>query len=135
MVNYYHRFIPNIATISSPLNRLLVGAKKRDKREIQWNIKTEKSFQDIKDAMAKATLLYHPSLDAKLALVTDCSDFAIGRVLQEISSDVLNLLVSFLRNSRLPNVNIQFMTESYWQHTVPYSILVPYWKLAFLPCM
>ncbi|GBM82791.1 hypothetical protein AVEN_139439-1 [Araneus ventricosus] len=37
--------------------------------------------------MAKATLLYHPSMDAKLALVTDCSDFAMGGVLQEISSD------------------------------------------------
>ncbi|GBL89934.1 Transposon Ty3-G Gag-Pol polyprotein [Araneus ventricosus] len=32
MVNYYHRFIPNIATILLPLNRLLVGAKKLDKR-------------------------------------------------------------------------------------------------------
>ncbi|GBO18941.1 Transposon Ty3-G Gag-Pol polyprotein [Araneus ventricosus] len=87
MVNYYHRLIPNIATILSPLNQLLVGAKKHDKREIQWNIETEKSFQDIRDAMAKATLLYHPSVDAKLALVTDCSDFAMGGVLQEISSD------------------------------------------------
>ncbi|GBN88517.1 hypothetical protein AVEN_198989-1 [Araneus ventricosus] len=37
--------------------------------------------------MAKATLLYHPSVDAKLALVTDCSDIAMGGVLQEISSD------------------------------------------------
>ncbi|GBN99004.1 Transposon Tf2-11 polyprotein [Araneus ventricosus] len=37
--------------------------------------------------MAKATLLYHPSVDAKLALVTDCSEFAMGGVLQEISSD------------------------------------------------
>ncbi|GBL58551.1 Retrovirus-related Pol polyprotein from transposon 17.6 [Araneus ventricosus] len=87
MVNYYHRFIPNIATILSSLNQLLVGAKKRDKREIQWNIETDKSFQGIRDTMAKATLLYHPSVDAKLALVTDCSDFAMGGVLQEISTD------------------------------------------------
>ncbi|GBN07811.1 Transposon Tf2-11 polyprotein [Araneus ventricosus] len=37
--------------------------------------------------MVKATLLYHPSVDTKLALVTDCSDFAMGGVLQEISSN------------------------------------------------
>ncbi|GBN91184.1 hypothetical protein AVEN_147958-1 [Araneus ventricosus] len=72
MVNYLNRFIPNIATILSPLNQLLVGAKNRDKREILWNIETEKSFQDIRDAMAKVTLLYHPSVDAKLAFVIDC---------------------------------------------------------------
>ncbi|GBN56755.1 Transposon Ty3-G Gag-Pol polyprotein [Araneus ventricosus] len=53
MVNYYHRFIPNIATILSSLNQLLVGAEKRVEREIQWNIETEKRFQDIRDAMAK----------------------------------------------------------------------------------
>ncbi|GBM88148.1 Transposon Tf2-6 polyprotein [Araneus ventricosus] len=116
MVNYYHRFIPNISTILSPLTHLLVGAKKRDKREVQWNIETEKSFQDIRDAMAKATLLHHPSLDAKLALATDCNDFAMGGVLQEISSNGPKPLGFF--SKKISPTQCKYSTyESYWQFT------------------
>ncbi|GBL92791.1 hypothetical protein AVEN_4503-1 [Araneus ventricosus] len=39
----------------------------------------------FKNCLADAKLLSHPSADAKLALVTDCSDFAIGGVLNEIT--------------------------------------------------
>ncbi|GBN90620.1 Transposon Tf2-6 polyprotein [Araneus ventricosus] len=105
MANYYHRFIPNIATILPPLNQLLVGENKCDKREVQWNIETEKSFQDIRDAMAKAAHLYHPSADSKLELGTDCSDFAMGEVLQEISSNCSRAL-GFSSKKLSPNIQL-----------------------------
>ncbi|GBN20197.1 Transposon Ty3-G Gag-Pol polyprotein [Araneus ventricosus] len=85
MVNFYHRFIPKIAEILAPLNAYLVGSKKRDKTKIKWNPETDASFDKIKKCLADATLLSHPSTDAKLALVTDCSDFAMGGVLNEIT--------------------------------------------------
>ncbi|GBN91913.1 hypothetical protein AVEN_49895-1 [Araneus ventricosus] len=37
--------------------------------------------------MAKATLLHHSSVDAILAFLTDCSDFAMRGMLKEISSN------------------------------------------------
>ncbi|GBN48413.1 Retrovirus-related Pol polyprotein from transposon 17.6, partial [Araneus ventricosus] len=67
------------------LNAYLVGSKKRDKTKIKWNPETDASFGKIKKCLADATLLSHPSTDAKLALVTDCSDFAMGGVLNEIT--------------------------------------------------
>ncbi|GBM74464.1 Transposon Ty3-G Gag-Pol polyprotein [Araneus ventricosus] len=84
MINFYHRFIPKIAEILAPLNAYLVGSKKRDKTKIKWNPETDASFDKIKKCLADATLS-HPSTDAKLALVTDCSDFAMGGVLNEIT--------------------------------------------------
>lgn len=87
MINFYHRFIPNIAVILAPLNQILSGAKKRDMRQIEWDTNLESSFENAKKAMAEATLLHHPSIDAKLSLVTDCSNIAMGAVLQEISAD------------------------------------------------
>ncbi|GBM80311.1 Transposon Ty3-G Gag-Pol polyprotein [Araneus ventricosus] len=85
MINFYHRFIPKIAEILSPLNAYLVGSKKRDKTRIKWNSETDASFDKIKKCLADATLSCHPSTDAKLALVTDSSDFAMGSVLNEIT--------------------------------------------------
>ncbi|GBM37261.1 Transposon Ty3-I Gag-Pol polyprotein [Araneus ventricosus] len=84
MVNFYHRFIPKIAEILAPLNAYLVGSKKRDNTKIKWNPETDASFHKIKKCLADATLS-HPSTDAKLALVIDCSDFAMGGVLNEIT--------------------------------------------------
>ncbi|GBN11248.1 Transposon Tf2-8 polyprotein [Araneus ventricosus] len=69
MINFYHRFIPKIAEILAPLNAYLVGSKKRDKTKIKWNPETDASFDKIKKCLADATLLSHPSTDAKLALV------------------------------------------------------------------
>ncbi|GBN33744.1 Transposon Ty3-G Gag-Pol polyprotein [Araneus ventricosus] len=85
MINFYHRFIPKINEILAPLNAYLVGSKKRDKTKIKWNPETDASFDKIKKCLAGATLFSHPSTNAKLALVTDCSDFAMGGVLNEIT--------------------------------------------------
>lgn len=84
MINFYHRFLPNIADILVPLNKLLAGVKKKDKRPVSWTPEAVTSFQKAKDAMAGATLLHHPSQNAQLALTTDCSDFAMGGVLHEV---------------------------------------------------
>ncbi|GBN42487.1 Retrovirus-related Pol polyprotein from transposon 17.6 [Araneus ventricosus] len=78
MVNFYHRFIPKIAEILSPLNAYLVGWEKKDKTKIKWNPETDASFDKIKMSLADATLLSHPLTDAKLALATYCSDFDMG---------------------------------------------------------
>ncbi|GBN62204.1 Transposon Ty3-G Gag-Pol polyprotein [Araneus ventricosus] len=85
MISFYHRFIPKIAEILAYLNAYLVGSKKRDKTKIKWNPETDASFDKIKKCLADATLLSHFSTDAKLALVTGCSDFAMGGVLNEIT--------------------------------------------------
>ncbi|GBN73263.1 Transposon Tf2-8 polyprotein [Araneus ventricosus] len=85
MINFYHRFIPKIAEILAPLNAYLVGSKKRDKTKIKSNPETDASFDKTKKCLAEATLLSHPSTDAKLTLITDCSDFAMERVLNEIT--------------------------------------------------
>ncbi|BHF77212.1 hypothetical protein SprV_0502031600 [Sparganum proliferum] len=60
MVNYYHRFLPHGATILQPLNSLLTHSKKT----LVMTEEAVKSFNDVKAALAKATLLAHPRSDA-----------------------------------------------------------------------
>lgn len=96
MVNYYRRFIKGLAEIVAPLNESLKGKLARNAR-IQWKTESYEAFGKTKDALANATMLVHPSLDKKLQLVTDASDWAIGAVLQEVHEDVVKPISFFSR--------------------------------------
>ena len=82
LVNFYHRFIPQCATILTPLNSLLKSTAKNS-RTLQWTPAATDAFQQIKDTLANVTLLVHPKPDAPVNVMTDASDVAIGAVLQQ----------------------------------------------------
>ena len=82
LVNFYRRFIPHCATLMQPLNELLTHP--RDKASaISWTEEALASFAATKDALANASLLCHPALDAPTSIMTDASDIAVGAVLQQ----------------------------------------------------
>ena len=81
MINFYHRFIPNCASIVQPLNSLL--SHKNAGKSLIWDDTTNTAFQTIKDTLANATLLVHPELNAPTCIMTDASDVAVGAVLQQ----------------------------------------------------
>ncbi|BHF76059.1 hypothetical protein SprV_0501915700 [Sparganum proliferum] len=74
MVNYYRRFLLYGATILQPLNSLLSHSKKT----LVMTEEAVRSFNDVKAALAKATLLAHPRSDAQLTLMTDASSTALS---------------------------------------------------------
>ena len=41
------------------------------------------AFKDVKDSLAKQTLLHHPIKDAPIAVTSDASDIAMGAVLEQ----------------------------------------------------
>ena len=73
LINFYHRFIPNCAQILQPLNNLL---STNSCKTIAWTEKTSKAFTDIKQALAQATLLFHPKPEAPTCIMTDASSVA-----------------------------------------------------------
>ena len=82
LVNFYHRFIPNGATILQPLHSLLKRTK-RPSDAPEWTEVTVAAFNNIKHALANASLLVHPTADAPTSVMTDASDIAVGAVLQQ----------------------------------------------------
>ena len=70
MVNFYHRFIPAAAQLMSPLFEALTSQTKT----LVWNNTMTQAFDNIKKALAKATLLAHPWHDAPISLTTVASD-------------------------------------------------------------
>ncbi|XP_076384356.1 uncharacterized protein LOC117225084 [Megalopta genalis] len=83
MVNFYRRFIPGAATLQAPLNLLLRGRKLKGNTPVQWTSEAESALENLKTALANATLLAHPSNDSRLSIMVDASDFALGATLQQ----------------------------------------------------
>ena len=79
LINFYHRFIPDIVR---PLHTLLATTK--TKQPLTWNDNTLKAFNDIKQAIANASLLSYPIPDAPTNIMTDASNTAVGAVLQQL---------------------------------------------------
>ena len=82
LVNFYRRFLPDCAAIMQPLNQLLSHPKDKS-TTLTWTDEAVSAFNKTKDALADATLLTHPKLDAPTCIMTDASDVAVGAVLQQ----------------------------------------------------
>ena len=79
MVNYYHRFLPHVASIMAPLYEVLKGKPKA----LTWGPPQDAAFQAAKTALSSATYLRFPAPGAPLLLSTDASDVAMGGVLEQ----------------------------------------------------
>ncbi|KFD55401.1 hypothetical protein M513_03741 [Trichuris suis] len=93
MLNFYRRFIPNLAVLLRPLDALVTSTR----GNIVWSRTSLHSFNAAKSALANATFLEHPDPTALLALMVDASDQAIGAVLQQRIGNTWRPLAFFSR--------------------------------------
>ena len=82
LVNFYRRFIPHCASLVQPLTDLLLP-KQTSADSFHLSEDALSAFQDVKTALAKATLLTHPDPSAPYCLMVDASNVAVGGVLQQ----------------------------------------------------
>uniref|UniRef100_H3A251 Gypsy retrotransposon integrase-like protein 1 n=1 Tax=Latimeria chalumnae TaxID=7897 RepID=H3A251_LATCH len=81
MLNYYHRFLPNISTILEPLHELL-----RKTTTWKWGPKEEQAFQKSKALLHSANLSVHDATK-ELILSCDASPYGVGAVLSHKMED------------------------------------------------
>ena len=98
LINFYHRFIPGCAGILHPLHTLLSSSTKN--ATLEWTPDSVSSFVNIKDALADASLLCHPHLNADTCIIVDASDVAVGAVLQQHINSVPCPISYFSRKLR-----------------------------------
>lgn len=94
LVNYYHRFLPNSATVLKPLNELL----EKD-REWDWTDKCEKAFEDTKTMITSDQVLTHYNPDLPVRLACDASPFGLGAVLSHVMPDGYERPIAFASRS------------------------------------
>ena len=82
LVNYYHKFLPNLATTLNPLNQLLEQGK-----QWNWTTECEEAFIKVKELIASDMVLTHYDPGRPLRLACDASPVGIGAVLSHIMDD------------------------------------------------
>ena len=82
LLNYYGKFIPNLATILHPLNDLLKADKKWE-----WTQDCSKAFSLAKEQLSSAEVLTHYDPKLPLNLATDASAYGIGAVVSHVFPD------------------------------------------------
>ncbi len=94
LINYYHRFLPDLATVLHPLHRLLIKDMKW-----KWDSKCEQAFKKAKDLIASDQVLTHydPSLPVQIA--TDASPYGLGAVLSHMMPDGSERPIAFASRS------------------------------------
>ena len=82
-VNYYHKFLLNLATKLQPLHSLL-------KQDTPWHWKKEQEtgfYTRVKSMVASDTVLTHYNPEKELRLATDASAYGLGCVLSHVMPD------------------------------------------------
>ena len=81
-INFYHRFLPGIASVLAPLHAL-VASVARPKSVLDWQDEHLQAFEESKSRLADSVCLAHPDPKAEIMLTTDASDVAVGAVLSQ----------------------------------------------------
>lgn len=79
IINYYHKFLPNLATVMQPLNALQSGGK--------WSEECEKAFEETKRLITSDELFTHYDPNLSIRLACNASPYGIGGVLSHIMKD------------------------------------------------
>ena len=82
MINYYSRFIKNLAELAGPLNVLL-----HKNTKFVWNNIQQQAFEKLKERLISAPIMSYPMKKGMFILDTDASDYGYGAVLSQLQED------------------------------------------------
>ncbi len=77
--NFYHRFIQNYSTLTSPLTNLLRNKPK----SLSWSPAAEEAFEKLKEAFTWVPILIHPDPERPLIVEVDASTTGVGAILSQ----------------------------------------------------
>ena len=88
--NWLREYIPDFATLSTPLSNLLAG-----KKTFKWTPEAQLAFENIQQKMREPLQLYRPAADLPYVLQTDTSDVGMSAVLYQPGPDGERRVVSY----------------------------------------
>ena len=97
LLNYYHKFLPNLATTLAPLHQLL-----HKETKWKWTQDHENSFQKAKSLLHSSSLLVHYDPVKPLSISCDASPYGLGAILSHQMDDGTELPVAFASRTLAP---------------------------------
>lgn len=87
LVQYYAKFIPNLASIMKPIYELLKNNVSNSSKAVNWNTTCENAFKLIKKLISQDIVLTHFDPSKTTILETDASDSGLSAVLLHRQAD------------------------------------------------
>ncbi|KAL0150485.1 hypothetical protein M9458_054302 [Cirrhinus mrigala] len=94
LLNYYGRFIPNIATLLKPLHKLLCH-----ENSWRWSTECQETFKRAKETLLKSKALTHFDPALPIQLACDASPYGVGAVLSHIMPNGQEKPIAFASRS------------------------------------
>ena len=82
LLNYYSKFIPNLASIVHPLNQLL-----RHNIKWKWSVDCAKAFSQAKKSLVSSQVLDHYNPELPIRMAADASAYGVGAVISHVYPD------------------------------------------------
>ena len=98
LVNYYGRFVPNLASGLHPLNWLL-----RKGAAWAWTKKSQEAFYSVKTVLGSQQVLAHYDLSLPLSMAADASAYGVGAVISQQCQDSSERPVAFASRTLTPS--------------------------------
>lgn len=87
LVNFVGKWIPNLATLTEPLRRLLrVNLGKQTNIEKLWKCEQDSAFQELKNALSKVRSLGYYNPQDRTQVIADASPVGLGAILIQHNS-------------------------------------------------
>ena len=97
LLNYYGKFLRNLASLLHPLNQLL-----RENQTWKWTPACVRAFQQAKEQLSKAPVLAHYDPNLPIQLAGDASQYGVGAVLSHILPDGSEHPIAFASRTLQP---------------------------------
>ena len=99
LTGYYRKFIPQYASIASPLTDLI---RKSEPNRVEWTPACAAAFAKLKTILCSAPVLRTPDFEKPFVLQTDASQRGVGAVLSQLDKDGADHPVAFFSRKLLP---------------------------------
>ena len=90
LAGYYRKFIPDFATIATPLTELTQKSAK-----FVWLDKHQQAFLSLKSYLCSAPILAYPQFTKPFIVQTDASDVGLGAILAQIDEEGKERVIAY----------------------------------------
>lgn len=94
LVNYLGKFIPNLATVSEPLRRLI-----KDNANFEWNTEQQKSFEMLKGCISEESTLGYYNINDRTQVIADASPVGLGSILIQFNDNGVPRVICYANRS------------------------------------
>ena len=82
LLNYYNKFMPNLASVVRPMYDLL-----HENKKWEWSAQCTESFKRAKDLLISPNVLVHYDPNLPIKLAADASSYGVGAVISHVMPD------------------------------------------------